>query len=114
VRIINGPPDATALLGPVAAGIVLSEEPGEADAVVLFAQDGAALARHLGDAVRAASGDRILWLAYPKGGSGLATDLNRDKVAALVTAEGVTAVSQVSIDATWSALRLRPSERYHS
>jgi hypothetical protein len=114
VRVINGPSDAADLLGPMPPGVELSGQAVEAAAVVLFVQDGAALARYLGDAVRAASGDRLLWLAYPKGGSGLATDLNRDKVAALVTGAGVTAVSQVAIDTTWSALRLRPSDRYRS
>jgi hypothetical protein len=32
----------------------------------------------------------------------------------MVNAAGVTAVSQVAIDAIWSALRLRPSGRYRS
>jgi hypothetical protein len=114
VRVINGPPETAELLAPLPPGVKLTDEPIEVDAVVLFAQDTGAIKAHLADAVRAASGDRLLWVAYPKGGSGVATDLNRDKVAAVVTSEGMTAVSQVAIDTTWSALRLRPSERYRS
>lgn len=36
-------------------------------------------------------------------------DLNRDSLAALLGQRDVRPVLQVSIDATWSALRFRPS-----
>ena len=52
--------------------------------------------------------DRLAWVAYPKAGK-LGTDLNRDILAALLTAEGVQPVRQVAIDETWSALRFRPA-----
>jgi hypothetical protein len=112
LRLINGPPGAADMLGALPAGVQVMDTAAEVDAVILFANDRAALEAHLAEAVRAASGDRLLWVAYPKGGSGVATDLNRDRVAELVTRAGVTAVTQVAIDSTWSALRLRPSERY--
>jgi hypothetical protein len=114
VRLINAPPNAADLLGPLPPDARLTGERVEADAVILFAQDRQTLMAHLGDAVHAASGDRLLWVAYPKGGSGVATDINRDKVAALVIDEGVTVVSQVALDSTWSALRARASERYQA
>jgi hypothetical protein len=47
-------------------------------------------------------------VAYPKAGQ-LGTDLNRDPLAAAFTASGLRPVRQVSIDATWSALRFRPA-----
>jgi hypothetical protein len=114
VRVIDPPPGTAERLGPLPPGARLVEGSVEVDAVVLFAPDSGALREHLAEAVRAAAGDRLLWLAYPKGGSGVATDLNRDRVASLVAEAGVTAVSQVAIDAVWSALRLRPSERYRA
>jgi hypothetical protein len=114
VRVINPPSGVADLLGPLPQGARLADEAGQLDAVVLFAADSGALREHLGEAVEAAAGDRLLWVAYPKGGSGVATDLNRDRVAVLVAEAGVTAVSQVAIDAVWSALRLRSSARYES
>ncbi len=50
----------------------------------------------------------LLWIAYPKGGSGVKTDVNRDRLAAaVVEATGWRAVRQVAIDAVWSGLRFR-------
>ena len=76
-------------------------------ALVAFVTDRAALGDHLADVVTAASADRLTWVAYPKSGQ-LGTDLNRDSLAALLTAQGVRPVRQVSIDDVWSALRFRP------
>jgi hypothetical protein len=50
----------------------------------------------------------VLWVMWPKTTSGMATDLTRDTLAALALAQGWGPVSNVSIDETWSALRLRP------
>ena len=58
----------------------------------------------------AARADRLAWVSYPKGGQ-LGTDLNRDLLAAVLSAHGVQPVRQVSIDGTWSALRFRPANR---
>jgi len=83
-------------------------EPADADAVIAFARNKAELATVATPAVEAARQDRLAWVAYPKAGK-LGTDLNRDILAALLTAEGVQPVRQVAIDETWSALRFRPA-----
>jgi hypothetical protein len=49
-----------------------------------------------------------LWVSYPKGSSGVATDLTRDTDWGPLRAAGWRAVTQVSIDPVWSALRFRP------
>jgi hypothetical protein len=61
-------------------------------------------------AVAAALADELSWVAYPKAGQ-LGTDLNRDSLAAFMTARGVRPVRQVAVDDTWSALRFRPAAR---
>jgi len=58
-------------------------------------------------AIAAARDDRLAWIAYPKSRQ-LGTDLNRDILAALVTARGAKPVRSVSIDGVWSAIRFRP------
>jgi hypothetical protein len=83
-------------------------DPGAADVIVAFARNRAELATVAGPAVEAARQDKLAWIAYPKAGK-LGTDLNRDILAALLTAEGVQPVRQVAIDETWSALRFRPA-----
>ncbi|NJP31198.1 hypothetical protein [Micromonospora thermarum] len=52
--------------------------------------------------------DALAWVAYPKGGQ-LGTDLNRDRIAALLGEREVQPVRQISIDGTWSTLRFRPA-----
>ncbi len=80
---------------------------GSADAIVVFCPDRAALDK-FGPAVVAAyrAGGR-LWVAYPKGGTRAGTDLGRDVDWGPLAAAGLRAVSAISIDARWSALRFR-------
>jgi hypothetical protein len=81
---------------------------GEADVTVAFVSARAELATVAIPAIDAARRDQLAWIAYPKAGK-LGTDLNRDSLAAALTAEGIQPVRQVAIDETWSALRFRPA-----
>ncbi len=75
-------------------------------AVLAFVTQASDLAK-VEEALNAARADGMAWIAYPKAGK-LGTDLNRDKLWALLKDEGVRPVRQISLDDTWSALRLRP------
>ncbi|MFM2225011.1 MAG: hypothetical protein RJA07_1213 [Bacteroidota bacterium] len=55
--------------------------------------------------------DSILWFAYPKGTSKIKTDINRDTIRVTGEEYGITTVSAISIDDTWSALRFRPIDK---
>ena len=81
--------------------------PAEADVTLAFTPDRASLDTWLAGPARTTRQDAILWIAYPKLTSALAGDLNRDAIRALVLAHGLDTVSQIAIDATWSALRLK-------
>jgi hypothetical protein len=83
-------------------------DPDAADAVIVFVVCQDDLAGVADPAVDAARVDRLAWVAYPKGGQ-LGTDLNRDRLAALMADKGLQPVRQVAIDDTWSALRFRPA-----
>jgi len=52
--------------------------------------------------------DSVLWFAYPKGSSKIKTDINRDILRATGEEFGITTVTAISINDTWSALRFRP------
>jgi hypothetical protein len=56
----------------------------------------------------------LVWMAYPKKSSGIPTDLNRDTGWIIFEENGWVAVSQVAIDADWSAVRFRPKEEIKS
>jgi len=55
--------------------------------------------------------DSVLWFAYPKGISKIKTDINRDTIRVTGEEFGITTVTAISIDDTWSALRFRPIEK---
>jgi len=82
-------------------------EPGEADVVLLFAADRAALDAKLPGLLKKIRKDAILWVAYPKLASPLAADLNRDVIREMAPKHGLDTVSQIAIDDDWSALRLK-------
>jgi len=84
-----------------------SKGPGADSALLVFVVDAASLGNRIGKIASSALEDRLTWVAYPKGGQ-LGTDLNRDSLAALLLGKGVRPVTQIAIDATWSALRFRP------
>lgn len=55
--------------------------------------------------------DSVLWFAYPKGSAKIKTDINRDTLREIGETYGITTVTAISINDTWSALRFRPIER---
>jgi hypothetical protein len=79
-----------------------------ADALLLFVTSLKEVAELVPGAIHLVGQAGLLWIAYPKGGSGVKTDVNRDRLAeAVVDATGWRAVRQVAIDDVWSGLRFR-------
>ncbi|HTP22048.1 MAG TPA: hypothetical protein VMJ65_20745 [Solirubrobacteraceae bacterium] len=105
VSIVNAPADVALHLGSAHRAV---DDPGEADAVIVFCTDRAELGELRDQFVPPAARDALTWIAYPKSGN-LGTDLNRDVLAELVKREAVRPVRQVALDDVWSALRLRPA-----
>jgi hypothetical protein len=61
--------------------------------------------------VARATGDALLWFAYPKGTSKrYSCELNRDRGWDVLRKSGFDCVRQVAIDEDWSALRFRRVE----
>jgi hypothetical protein len=79
----------------------------QADVVLLFATDRAHLNSTLPDLLKKVSMGAIIWIAYPKLTSKLATDLSRNLIHALAANSGLDAVSQIAIDDDWSAMRIK-------
>lgn len=69
------------------------------------------LLRFLDDDLQKIEPDSVLWLAYPKLSSKIKTDIHRDIIMQTVEGYGITTVTAISIDVTWSGLRLRPIGR---
>ncbi len=113
LRVVNAPAD---LRGAMAGG--LSDNPvvtrGRSEAVLLCVTS-LAEAEALGPATLGTVGpDGLAWVAYPKGTSGVATDVNRDRLRALLAPAGWQPVRQIALDDVWSAMRFRPADKVGS
>jgi hypothetical protein len=109
--VVNAPADYFELLGPLPERVDFSKDSEEAyDFVHLFVKDQAELEARIDTALAAVKYDGLFWVSYPKGSSGVKTDINRDSLWEILLEKGIRPVTQVSIDKTWSALRFRPTE----
>jgi len=82
----------------------------EPELILAFATDRAALARVAARAMDLYGVGGRLWFAYPKKAGAIRTDLDRDHGWEPLTQAGLLPVTQVALDATWSALRFRLRE----
>ena len=107
VALLNAPATYVAALGALPPGVELVRSlDASFDFIQLFVQQRADVDAQLPAAKQALRPKGLLWVAYPRG-KALATDLNRDKLAAAVQPLGFKAVAQVAVDDVWSALRFK-------
>jgi len=78
---------------------------------VVFVKDKDSFLRFLRADLKQIEFDSVLWFAYPKGTSGVKTDVNRDIIREIGEEFRITTVAAISIDDTWSALRFRPIDK---
>jgi len=79
----------------------------DADAVLLFALNQNQLEQFFPEAMTRLGDKGTLWIAYLKPSAPKATDLTRDTINAWTKERGVTVVALISLDADWSAVRLK-------
>jgi hypothetical protein len=102
--------DAAAIVGPLPEGATAATD-GAADVAVLFAADEAAFRAMLPALRDRARNVRAAWIADPKLSSKAAGTLSRDVIrTVLEVSTDVTTVTQIALDDTWSAIRVRPKE----
>ena len=77
------------------------------DHVLLFAPDKAALAEFAEIARRVVSAEGVIWAAFPKGSSGMQTDLTRDKGWESISPTDWQFLKLISLDDKWSAFSYR-------
>lgn len=109
IALLEAPDDTYAEALGAEGGEPFSEmDAGTYDFVMLFVKDIASLKEHAPKALKAVKKDGLLWFCYPKGTAKIRTDINRDRGWRVVKDEGWEAVSLVSVDDTWTAMRFRP------
>ena len=106
VAVVNAPPESGLKL--LTTG---GSKPDRADVVIGFAVRPVDLPS-LRSVCAAARAGRLAWVSYPKPGQP-GTDLRRDWLIRALRQYSVEAAQDVSINDTWSALRLRPAKDDH-
>jgi hypothetical protein len=108
VLLINEPKGYRDILGELPQDItVLIEPKGQADLIQVFLISREELAAQLARLKPAVKPNGLLWVTYPKGTSEIKADINRDIIWKYADSIGLKAVAMVSIDQTWSAMRLK-------
>jgi hypothetical protein len=106
--VSHAPAPIDGLLGAVPDGADVTENgKGPFPLILTFARDRAAMAKQLPSCKARLESGGALWIAYAKGTSAKATDINRDSIREYVATIGLDTVAQIAIDADWSALRLK-------
>jgi hypothetical protein len=104
--LIHAPEGYLAQLAPLPPGVewVVAGEPG-LDFVQLFVQTRADLAAEWPAAQGALAPAGMLWVSWPKRGSGLPTDLTENAIREFGLAQGLVDVKVCAVDAVWSGLK---------
>jgi len=81
------------------------------DAILLFVNNLTETTQLLPGTMRLVRSKGMLWVAYPKGTSGVKTDVNRDRLWEAVEPSGWRPVRQIALDEVWSAMRFSPGKK---
>ena len=105
VALLGAPAGFVKTLGRVPEGAVLRADARRPfDVGLLFASSKAELVRRFPAARRAMAQPCALWLCWPKQASGVATDLDGNRVREFGLAVGLVDYKVAAVDATWSGL----------
>jgi len=105
VLLVRAPQHVGALLGPLPEVTVRRRAQGVGDVIIWFVRRRRDLEDGLAAMIERMAAKGQLWVAWPKGSSGVATDLGGNEVRELGLAAGVVDTKVCAIDATWSGLR---------
>ena len=108
VLVLHSPKPISKLLGSLPKGALVAESGVGAFPIILaFAKNRAAMEEAAQKCKPLLVPGGALWIAYAKGTSPKASDINRDSIRTYVETVGLTTVAAISIDDDWSALRLK-------
>jgi hypothetical protein len=106
--LLNPPAGYEKSVGTLPEGVTFAASAsGKVDAVQAFVSSKKELQetlRKLKDIIKPAG---MIWVTYPKGTSGIKTDINRDLIRTYAATLGLETVAIFSVNSDWSALRLK-------
>jgi hypothetical protein len=109
VALLHAPDGIESTLGPLPDGVHLQHglrRHQRVELIVGFVTERDHLARNIGWLVTTLPPDGAFWVAWPKRGARVATDMSEDAVREIALPMGWVDVKVCAIDATWSGLKL--------
>ena len=106
IAFVNAPKDFQTYLGPLPASTeVVQRLVKPLDLVVMFVTAERTLARDFAKLAAKLATNGMIWIAWPKKSSGVATDLSFERVQRIGLDAGLVDVKICAIDDTWSGLK---------
>jgi hypothetical protein len=106
VAILGAPPDYATALGELPPQVKLSKNlRGENDFLHFFTKSRRELEQKFPMLKASLAQTGMLWISWPKGSSGVATDLNDNVVREIGLHNGLVDVKVCAVDETWSGLK---------
>jgi hypothetical protein len=106
LAFINAPEDFSTYLGPLPQGAeIVKRVTKPLDLVILFVTSERELARDFAKLRDKLATNGMIWIAWPKKSSGVATDLSFERVQRIGLDVGLVDVKICAIDETWSGLK---------
>lgn len=108
ILTVNAPGNFKASMGALPKGVQISSGAKNYNQVHWFVMKKSQMENELSKVLKLVKGDVICWIYYPKGSSGIQTDLTRDKGwDALLRHNELQWISLISFDDTWSTFGFR-------
>ncbi len=107
VAILNPPADYRRTLRPLAPKVAVGPSlAGPHEFIHFFTSEKRDLEAQFPALKKALTKDGALWVSWPKGSSGVSTDVNENVVREVALANGLVDVKVCAVDETWSGLKL--------
>lgn len=106
ITLVNAPKDFESELGELPDNVQFNKRPAKSlDIIIFFVLTERALARDFAKLAAKLTASGMLWIAWPKKSSGVATDLSEQRVRQIGLDAGLVDVKVCAIDETWSGLK---------
>ncbi len=106
IALVNAPKDFESELGELPDNVESIKRPSKSlDIILLFVLTQRALARDFAKFAGRINANGMIWIAWPKKGSGVTTDLSEQRVREIGLNAGLVDVKVCAIDETWSGLK---------
>ncbi len=106
IAVLGAPDNYATTLGKLPKNVtVQGKHQGPLDLIHFFSKESRALQDEFSRLKQALAPSGMLWVSWPKGASGVKTDLNENLVREIGLQHGLVDVKVCAVDETWSGLK---------